>query len=126
MDFISIALETFRDAPTFISVGMSMVTIALLFFYHKRKNDIEEKGAEGSAHKQQIEVLMQQIELLSEELTQARAQLAQIHEQNLKLMEQLRKANIRISELEVLLASKQFRQTIFDEKSDSPNSFTRD
>lgn len=125
MDFTKYALEIFKDAPTFISVGMSMITLGLLFFYHKRKNDIEEKGVEGSAHKQQIEVLMQQIELLSEELTQARTQLAQIHEQNIRLMEQLRKANIRISELEVLLASRQFRETVFGElpPPDSPDGF---
>lgn len=127
MDFAGLALEIFKNAPTFISVSMTIITLGLLFYYHKRKNDIEERGVEKSAHKQQIEVLMQQIELLSEELTQARSQLAQIHEQNLKLMEQLRKANIRISELEVLLVSKQFRETIFgEEQPESPNSLTGD
>ena len=110
MDISDILLATIKDAPTFLSVTMSAITLGLFFWYHKRKSDIDEKNATNNAAKQQIEVLIHQLEVLSDELTEARKQLAEIHAQNIKLMEQLRKANIRISELEVLLAARNSKE----------------
>ena len=110
MDISDILLATIKDAPTFLSVTMYAITLGLFFWYHKRKSDIDEKNATNNAAKQQIEVLMHQLEVLSNELTEARKQLAEIHDQNIKLMEQLRKANIRISELEVLLAARNSKE----------------
>lgn len=121
MDFTSLILEFLKDTPSFISVIMSTVAIFLLFLYHKKKNEIEERSLEETSHKHQIEVLMQEINLLSSELTQARAQLAEIHEQNIKLMEQLRKANMRINELEIILA----RRAQYCSQENSPNCFFR-
>ena len=110
MDISDILLATIKGAPTFLSVTMSAITLGLFFLYHKRKSDIDEKNATNNAAKQQIEVLMHQLEVLSNELTEARKQLTEIHDQNIKLMEQLRKANIRISELEVLLAARNSKE----------------
>ena len=46
---------------------------------------------------------MEQIEMLSDELSKTREQLTNLHEQNINLMAELRNANRRIGELEVLI-----------------------
>lgn len=89
--------------PTAISVSISLLALGLAFILNRRKVDIEAQTSISSATNRQVESLMSQILLLSNELERTREQLSLLHEQNIELMGELRAANRRIGELEMLI-----------------------
>ena len=103
------------DLPTTISVVFSLVALAITGFLHFRKVNIEDKTSSSSVHERQVKSLIDQIDQLSEDLKEARKQLQEIHNQNIELMKQLRNANHRIAELEIVIQeAKRENPTIFN------------
>jgi septal ring factor EnvC (AmiA/AmiB activator) len=93
----------FSNLPTTVSVLFSLIALAVTGFLHFRKVNIEDKTSSSSVHERQVKSLIEQIEQLSSDLTEARKQLQEIHNQNIELMKQLRNANHRIAELEIVI-----------------------
>jgi K+/H+ antiporter YhaU regulatory subunit KhtT len=92
-----------KNLPTSISVTLSLFAIGIAAYLKFKQVDVDEKTSLSSIHAKQVESLMEQIELLSDELAKTREQLTNLHEQNISLMEELRNANRRIGELEILI-----------------------
>jgi TolA-binding protein len=104
----------FAHLPTTISVIFSLIALAITGFLHFRKVNIEDKTSSSSVHERQVKSLIDQIDQLSEDLKEARKQLQEIHNQNIELMKQLRNANHRIAELEIVLQeAKRHNPSIF-------------
>lgn len=95
--------NTLQHLPTSLSFIASLGILTLGLWLKIKKSDVEEKKSESEIQIAQVESLMQQIKLLSDELDRTRKQLTELHLQNLELMEQLREANRRIGELELVL-----------------------
>jgi len=95
--------QVLSNIPTLLSIIGSIV-IAIVGTWLKLRNiDIGEKTTAPTYQANQIETLMKQIELFSDELTKARNQIQEMHDHNIELMEQLRIANQKINDLELLL-----------------------
>lgn len=92
-----------KSLPASASVILSFIAIGIAFFLQRKKINIEETTSISSNQQKQIDSLMSQIQLLSDELEKTRQQLSELHNQNIELMKQLREANHRIGELEMLL-----------------------
>jgi Tfp pilus assembly protein PilO len=107
----------FKDLPTLVSVVLSLAALAVTGWLHFRKVNIEDKTSSSSVHERQVKSLIEQIDQLSDDLKEARNQLAEIHNQNVELMKQLRSANHRIAELEVVIQ---------EAKRSNPNAFKFD
>lgn len=107
MELVTALLGLLQNLPIAISAGISIFAVIIVAYLHYRKVSIEDRNTSSTIQEQQIKSLMEQIKLLSDELMQARTQLHDIHNQNIKLMEQLRDANKRIGELEILLSKDQ-------------------
>jgi peptidoglycan hydrolase CwlO-like protein len=103
MEFAITTENIIGNTPIVLSSFTSLLALAIASWLKFRKVDIEEKTSVGSSQAKQVELLMAQIDMLSEELTKTRKQLSELHEQNVQLMEELRSANRRIGELEILL-----------------------
>lgn len=95
------------NMPTVVSVSLSIIALFFATWLKFRKVDIEEKTSVTSTQAKQVESLMAQIDQLSASLTLTRQQLNDLHEQNIHLMEELRNANKRITELEIMLEKRQ-------------------
>jgi len=91
------------DSPASNGVLVTLSIVVFLMWLKNKKALIEEKKSDREVQSEQVESLMQQLKLLSEELDKTRKQLHELHDQNVILMGQLRSANQRISELEVLI-----------------------
>ena len=98
--------QLLSNTPAVISGVSGLLSLIFAAWLRWRNVDIEEKTSAGTFQVKQIETLMMQITLLSDELTKTRTQLSEMHEQNITLMTELRSANHRIGELELLLQSK--------------------
>lgn len=94
------------ELPIAISALLSAAAIVLVFILNRRKVDIEENTSLSTATARQVDSLMAQIVLLSNELERTREQLSALHIQNIELMTELRAANRRIGELELLIDPK--------------------
>lgn len=92
-----------KNLPTSIAIGLSLFSIGIASLLKYKQIDVDEKTTISSIHTKQVESLMEQIEMLSDELSKTREQLTNLHEQNINLMAELRNANRRIGELEVLI-----------------------
>lgn len=103
MEIIASFLSLAKNLPASASFVISFVAIAIAFFLQSKKINIEETTSISSTQQKQIDSLMSQIKLLSEELEKTRQQLSELHNQNIELMKQLREANHRIGELEMML-----------------------
>lgn len=110
--------------PTALSVSGSVLFLIVGLWLRLRKTNLEGRKTESDVHLAQVESLMSQVRLLSEELNQTREQMNVLHHQNLELMGQLREANRRIGELEVLLNEYQReRETPGERESPMSNAF---
>lgn len=95
------------NLPPLLSLATSVAFLAVGIWLKMRKTHVDERKTESDVHLAQIESLMSQVRMLSEELNHTRVQMSELHDQNLALMSQLREANMRIAELEVLLNAPQ-------------------
>lgn len=93
------------NLPPVLSVVGSVLFLAVGVWLRWRKTHVDERRTESDVHLAQVESLMNQVRMLSEELIQTRVQMNELHTQNLELMGQLREANKRIAELEILLGA---------------------
>jgi peptidoglycan hydrolase CwlO-like protein len=103
MDLTFLFEYLLKSLPTSIAIGLSLLSIGIASWLKYKKFDVEEKTSMSSIHTKQVESLMEQIEMLSDELSKTREQLTSLHEQNISLMQELRNANRRIGELEILI-----------------------
>lgn len=103
MEIITSILGLVKNLPPTASILLSFIAIGIAFYLQRKKINIEETTSISSTQQKQIDSLMTQIELLSQELEKTRQQLTELHNQNIELMKQLREANQRIGELEMLL-----------------------
>ena len=108
MELMEILMVLIQNVPTTISMVLSVFAISMAIYLNGKKIKNESRSTEIDVHEKQVKLLLSQVEILSKDLATARDQLNIIHNQNIELMKQLRDANARIGELEILLSQSRF------------------
>jgi chromosome segregation ATPase len=97
-------LSTFIAIATSVSsVELGFLALAAAVFFQWRKTSLAERTAKSASYKEAMDGLLTQINALSNQLNSTREQLDELHDRNVDLMYQLREANSRIAELELIL-----------------------
>lgn len=97
-----LSLSNLPASWTVVFVAIALATAA---FFQWKKLQLQERSSDSSAHHETMELLMKQIEILGKQLESTREQLNELHDRNVDLMNQLREANGKIAELELILTS---------------------
>lgn len=96
MEGLTVLFAALKDAPAAVTLTVAFVVAVFAMFLYSRKINIEDVTSIGKTLSNQLETQAKLVSSLSTQITE-------LHAQNIHLMEELRKANVKIDELENII-----------------------